>query len=158
MSTSLRKGRAIWRSVSKAGVIAGVAMASTAALAGECPADKMGTDVMQPGATAPKDVTDTELAAVDLAQEMVKLDGRRLRMRELVIQAGGEVPWHSHGDRPGLIYVLEGTMTEYSSGCSVPIEHKAGEVSREYGGESHWWKNNGSSVARLLAADIVHDQ
>ena len=75
----------------------------------------------------------------------------------LVIQPGGEVPWHSHGDRPALIYVLEGTVEEYSSRCAVPITHRAGEVSREQDNEAHWWKNNGTGVVRLLSTDIVHE-
>jgi hypothetical protein len=36
--------------------------------------------------------------------------------------------------------------------------HKAGEVSRETGAVSHWWKNNGKSPAVLLSADIIHDK
>ncbi len=151
------KRRACWRGLSLAGAVVGaIAVASGAAMAGECPADQMATDAMKPGATAPKDVTDTVLAHVDLAQEIPGMDGRQLRTRLLVIQPGGEVPWHSHADRPALIYVLEGTVTEYSSGCKVPIEHKTGEVSTESNGESHWWKNNGAGVARLLSTDIFH--
>jgi quercetin dioxygenase-like cupin family protein len=41
------------------------------------------------------------------------------------------VPWHSHEDRPALIYVVSGTIFEYASNCAVPIEHKTGEVSVE---------------------------
>jgi quercetin dioxygenase-like cupin family protein len=88
----------------------------------------------------------------------VKLGNRRLRIRKLVIQPGGIVPWHSHADRPALIYVVEGSITEYSSNCAVPIEHKAGDVSREFGGLSHWWKNNSKKPVVLLSSDIIHDK
>ncbi len=67
--------------------------------------------------------------------------GRLFRMRRLVIQPGGEVAWHSHEDRPALIYIIKGTIVEYSSHCSVPIVHDAGDLSVEQGGLSHWWKN-----------------
>jgi quercetin dioxygenase-like cupin family protein len=143
---------------SVAGLFAGAMLAASVANAGECPANKVGVDVTKPGATAPKGVTDTELAAIDLAKEEVKLDNRRLRIRKLVIQPGGIVPWHSHADRPALIYVVEGSITEYSSDCAVPIEHKAGEVSRETSGVSHWWKNNGKKPVVLLSSDIIHDK
>ena len=53
---------------------------STTAMAGECPADKVGVDVMQAGATMPKDVTDTVIASIDLGKGY-NVDGRLLRTR-----------------------------------------------------------------------------
>ena len=53
-------------------------------------------------------VTDTTLGAIDLGKEMAKIKGRELRFRKMVIQPGGIVPWHSHDDRPALIYVERG--------------------------------------------------
>ena len=71
-----------------------------------------------------------------------------MRLRKLVIQPGGIVPWHSHAERPANIYVVEGAMTEYRSTCAVPIEHKAGEVAVESGNLAHWWKNNTDEADR----------
>ena len=82
---------------------------------------------------------------------------RTFRMRRLVIQPGGIVPWHSHGDRPAIIYIIEGEATEYASNCAVPIVHKAGEVATETHGTSHWWKNNGTAVVTLISADLLKD-
>ena len=76
----------------------------------------------------PKDVTDNVLATIDLGQEKIALAGRQLRLRKLVVQPGGVVPWHSHDDRPAMIYIVSGEITEYASNCAVPIVHKAGEV------------------------------
>ena len=123
-------------------------------------ADKIaGVDNGQkPGATMPKDVTDTVLASIDLSQEQVALPEHLLRLRRLVIKQGGEVPWHSHADRPAIIYIISGTVTEYSSTCTVPIVHKAGEVTAETRNTMHWWKNTGKGTAVLLSADILHDQ
>ena len=56
-----------------------------------------------------------------------------LRMRKLVVQPGGIVPWHEHAARPANILVVEGSITEYRSNCKVPIEHKAGDVVAEFG-------------------------
>jgi quercetin dioxygenase-like cupin family protein len=132
-------------------------VASTAIVfAGECPADKVVADGQKPGATKPKDVSDTVLAAIDLAQEPAAIENRMLRLRRLVMKPGGEVPWHSHDDRPALIYILSGEVTEYASSCAVPIVHKAGEVAPERHGTAHWWKNTGKKTAVLLSADLLH--
>lgn len=124
------------------------------ALAGECPADKVVADSGMKSDAGPKDVTDTVIGSIDLKDEAPKLDGRLFRLRRLEIQPGGIVPWHSHAERPALIYVVEGEMTEHSSTCSVPIVHKAGEVAQETHAVSHWWENAGSAKAVLLSADI----
>ena len=108
--------------------------------------------------TKPKDVTDTVLASINLSKEKVNLQDRQLRIRKLVVQPGGVVPWHSHEDRPALIYIVSGTIEEYASNCSVPIEHKAGEVSVEKLGVRHWWKNTGKTPVVLLSSDVYHDQ
>jgi quercetin dioxygenase-like cupin family protein len=137
-----------------AAALVGVASVSRAA---ECPADQMRADARTSGETMPKDVTDTELSSLPLAHQIMGLDGRRLRLRRLVIRPGGVVPWHSHADRPALIMTLSGTITEYRSTCAVGIEHPAGDVAREETGYSHWWKNNGREPAVLIAADIKND-
>ncbi len=141
-----------------AATILGVgALFGTAASAATCPADKVQSGVRASGEAMPKGVTDMELAFVDLAKEIDGLDGRRLRIRRLVVQPGGVVPWHNHGDRPALIMTLEGSITEYRSDCAAPIEHPTGDVARESGGISHWWRNNGTVPAVLISADIKND-
>jgi quercetin dioxygenase-like cupin family protein len=125
--------------------------------AGECPADKVGANSLPGAATAPVGVVDTELASIDLSKENVKLDQRRLRLRNMTIQPGGVVPMHSHEDRPALIMVNSGEIYEYSSKCTVPILHKAGEVAREALGTQHWWKNTGKVEVKLTIGDIVND-
>jgi quercetin dioxygenase-like cupin family protein len=143
---------------SAAASLLGILLLAGGAAAGECPADKIGVDVTTPGATEPSGVVDNVLASIDLGAEMIRADGRNLRLRQLVIQPGGVVPWHSHGDRPAIIYVVSGSVTEYASTCAVPIVHNAGEVAPETHGTSHWWKNTGAGEAVLLSADILHDE
>lgn len=145
------------RRLMAAGALIGTLALAGVAQAGECPAGQMGTDVTKPGAMMPKDVTDTVLASIDLSKEPAKIDERQLRLRRLVIQPGGVVPWHSHGDRPAIIYVVKGEVTEYASNCAVPIVHKAGESTAETHATAHWWKNTGKSTVVLLSADILHD-
>jgi quercetin dioxygenase-like cupin family protein len=131
---------------------------SQAASAGECPADKRGVNLTKAVTTPAKDVTDTVLTSINLAAEPAKIQDRELRLRKLVIEPGGVVPWHSHGDRPAIIYIIEGEITEYASTCAVPIVHKAGDVSRETHATAHWWKNTGDKTVVLLSADVLRDK
>ncbi|AUX80577.1 MULTISPECIES: cupin domain-containing protein [Sinorhizobium] len=131
------------------------ALASPSAMAGECPKDQVAADAMAPGATTPEGVTDEVLASIDLSSKGGDWKGNALRLRKLVVQPGGVVPWHAHDARPANILILEGTITEYRSSCKVPIEHKAGEVTAEFGDLAHWWKNNGKEPAVLYSADIL---
>ena len=127
------------------------------AFAGQCPADKMKADATKPADYAAKGVTDNVLSMIDLAGEKVALKGRLMRVRRLEIQPGGIVPWHSHADRPALIYVQSGEIYEHASNCAVPILHKAGDVARETHATAHWWKNEGKVPVVLLSFDIQHD-
>ena len=139
-------------------ILAAALTAAGLAHAGQCPADKLLANPLAGAPTAPVGVTDTELAAIDLAQESVKLDQRRLRMRHMTIAPGGVVPLHSHEDRPALIMVNSGEIFENSSKCSAPILHKAGDIARESLGTKHWWMNKGSQPVELTIADIVNDK
>lgn len=124
--------------------------------AGECPADQVAAGALTSGETMPVGVTDEVLSAIDLTPKGDAWKGNQLRLRKLVVQSGGVVPWHSHGERPANILVVEGSITEYASNCKVPIEHKAGEVVAEFGEDlAHWWKNNGDVAAVLYSADIL---
>ena len=138
-----------------AALVAALAFASpaNAAAAGLCP--KPGSMNLAHAPTMPKGVTDTIIGSVDLAGE-IGVHGRALRTRRLVIQPGGVVPLHSHKDRPALIYTLSGSITEYSSACAVPINHKAGDISREADGLSHYWVNHGKVPAVVLSSDVFH--
>jgi len=127
------------------------------AFAGECPADKMKTDSTKAVTYGPKGVTDNVLSMIDLSKEKVALPGHLMRVRRLEVQPGGIVPWHSHAERPALIYVVSGEIFENASNCAVPILHKAGEVARETDATSHWWQNTGKAPVTLLSFDIVAD-
>jgi quercetin dioxygenase-like cupin family protein len=131
------------------------AMFAGPALAGSCPADKSGPDIRPMNGTPAAGVTDDVIGAVDLAKEPnARADNRMLRLRKLMVQPGGVVPWHSHGNRPAIIYIIAGTIEEYASTCSVPIVHKPGDVATEHFGTAHWWRNTGKETVVLLSADF----
>ena len=140
-----------------AAIAATFALGSGAAFAGSCPAGKQMADATKPVDFAAKGVTDDVLATIDLSKEPAMVQDRNFRMRRLVIQPGGVVPWHSHGDRPAIIYVVAGEVTEYASNCAVPIVHKAGDVAPEMHQTAHWWKNTGKKPATLISADLLKD-
>jgi len=133
--------------------VAAASSFATPALAGQCASP--GTNALANAPTMPSGVTDMVIGSISLGSEIGD-DGRQLRTRRLVVQPGGIVPLHSHKDRPALIYTLSGSITEYSSTCSVPIEHKAGDISREADGLSHYWVNHGKVPAVLLSSDVFH--
>jgi quercetin dioxygenase-like cupin family protein len=141
------------------GIVASAMVAGfSSAQAGSCPAAQAKSDARQPVSTAGKGVTDTVLAAIDLEKEPANIKDRQLRFRKLTIEPGGIVPWHSHGDRPAIIYVAEGEIVEYASNCAVPITHKAGEIRPETSGTSHWWQNHGKKTVVLFVGDVLHDK
>lgn len=133
------------------------AISTTSAFAGECPADKFKPGAREMVKLEAVGVTDTTLGAIDLEKQPTKIKGRELRFRKLVIQPGGIVPWHSHDDRPALIYIAEGEIIEYASNCGAPIFHKAGEIRPEVAGTAHWWKNLSEKPAVLFVGDVRRD-
>jgi quercetin dioxygenase-like cupin family protein len=155
-----RTGRSSFgRQLVLAGIAAGTAMLSVpGAFAGSCPSDQMKADARQPVSHAGKGVTDTVLAAIDLEKEPASIKERQLRFRKLTIEPGGIVPWHSHADRPAIIYIAEGEIVEYASNCAVPIMHKAGDIRPETSGTSHWWQNTGNKIVILFVGDVLHDK
>src|SRR6187549_3610076 len=97
-------------------VAAGVFVAGFAAPAQtrQRPADKRIANARQAVNLPGSGVTDTTRGAIDLGKEQAKITGRELRFRKMTIAPGGVVPWHSHDDRPALIYVAEGEVVEYA--------------------------------------------
>ena len=157
MSINSRQNASNWRRAALAGVIAGaMSIAATVASAGECPADKKVADGQgqKPSTAAAKDVTDVVRVTTDLSKEPLAEKGRLFRLRQLDVKTGGIVPWHSHGNRPAMIYIVSGEIVEYASNCAVPIVHKAGDVAPEKNGTSHWWQNTGNSTAVLISVDL----
>ena len=140
-----------------AAVVAGAAAFAAPAIAGECPADQKKPNAREAVDLKPVGVTDTTIAAIDVSKAPFKIDGRNFRMRKLVVEPGGIVPWHSHSDRPAIIYIVEGEIHEYASNCSAPLVHDAGDVVAETPDVSHWWKNLGDTTVVLLSADLIKD-
>ena len=157
MFKSNATARATWQGLAFAGVIAASVATASSATAGECPAGKMKPDVREKVDYKPVGVTDVTLGAIDLAKQPANIKDRELRFRKLTIEPNGIVPWHSHDDRPAIIFVQQGEIVEYASNCSEPIVHKAGDIRPEVFGTSHWWKNLGKETVILYVGDVRKD-
>jgi quercetin dioxygenase-like cupin family protein len=101
-----------------------------------------------------KGVTVKLLAAVDLGLEIEGMAGRQFRMRMVTIEPGGVYgPIHDHKDRPGLVYILQGTITDHRNG--VAKEYGPGVGWPEDKNTMHWLENRGTTPAVEISVDIV---
>ena len=100
--------RTLWQGLALAGIIAGSVASASTAFAGECPAGKMQANVREKVDYKPVGVTDVTLGSINLEKQPANIKDRELRFRKLTIEPGGIVPWHSHDDRPALIYRAAG--------------------------------------------------
>jgi quercetin dioxygenase-like cupin family protein len=94
------------------------------------------------------------LATVDLGPEIEGMEGRRLRMRKVTIEPGGVFgPVHDHKDRPGTVYVLQGTITDHRDG--VATDYGPGPGWPEDRTTTHWLENRGTMPAVEISVDII---
>lgn len=134
------------------------ALGAGSAQAGVCPKDKV---LSKPRNIESKDSVKVERETL----ATVKLTGWRglgdlfLRTRRLTIGAHGIVPTHDHEDRPSIVFIVKGELVEHSTYCSVPITHKAGEWTPEFGpGHAHWWENPTDQEAVVTSSDVVDQE
>jgi quercetin dioxygenase-like cupin family protein len=101
-----------------------------------------------------KGVTAQLLAAVDLGPEIEGMAGRQLRMRMVTIEPGGVFgPIHDHIGRPGIVYILQGTITDHRDG--VATDYGPGVGWPEDRNTTHWLENRGANPAVEISVDIV---
>jgi quercetin dioxygenase-like cupin family protein len=115
-------------------------------------------DLKAEGPQANKGVSVTALGGVALAAELPNAGDRTLRAREIIIEPGGVVAVHQHEGRPGMAYILEGEVVEHRSDASAGIVRKAGAVSFEKTGLTHWWENKSDKKMRALVVDIIPEE
>ena len=108
----------------------------------------------------PVNEEDTLLSHIDLAEVTLPdgaapLEKRHLRFRRVDVGPGGIVPFHSHLNRPAILFIFQGEIIEYNSQHEEPITHKAGSIVAEHGDISHWWKNETQKPVVIYAADLA---
>ncbi len=114
----------------------------------------MSNDQTSPGR---KGVTVELLATLDLGREIEGMAGRQLRMRMVTIEPGGIFgPLHDHKDRPGMVYVLQGTITDHRDGMTK--DYGPGVGWPEDKDTLHWLENRGTTPAVEISFDIVREE
>ena len=104
-----------------------------------------------------KGVTAELLATMDLGLEIEGMDSRRLRMRKFTMEPGGVFgPLHDHVDRPGMVYILQGTITDVRDG--VATDYGPGPGWPEDRNTVHWLENRGTVPAIEISVDIVRGE
>ena len=104
-----------------------------------------------------KGVTSEVLGTVDLGPEIEGMAGRELRMRLVTMEPGGVYgPVHDHVDRPGIVYILQGTITDHRDGVST--EYGPGLGWPEDRNTTHWLENRGAITAVEVSVDIVRKE
>jgi len=101
-----------------------------------------------------KGVAEQVLATVDLAGEIEGMEGRQLRLRLVTLEPGAVFgPKHDHAGRPGVVYILRGTITDHRDGMAT--EYGPGVGWPEDRKTSHWLENRGTAPAVEISVDIV---
>jgi len=98
-------------------------------------------------------------AQFDIAKA-INLPGRVARIHYSVLAPGGVINQHSHKNRPCFEYMLEGEAVETKQDGTNPVvvrTVKKDEVEMEPSSVVHWWKNQSSKTARMIAVDIFED-
>jgi len=94
------------------------------------------------------------LSTVDLGPEIEGMAGRQLRMRIVTMEPGAVFgPVHDHVDRPGVVYILQGTITDHRNG--VATDYGPGLGWPEDRNTVHWLENRGTTPAVEISVDIV---
>ena len=101
-----------------------------------------------------KGVTAELLGTVDLGPEIEGMAGRQLRMRLVTFEPGSVYgPVHDHVDRPGIVCILQGTITDHRDGAAT--DYGPGLGWPEDRNTTHWLENRGTVPAVEISVDIV---
>ncbi len=137
------------------GLVAFSALGLAPTAAGECPADKALAKPRQLDDVAEKHLKRETLAVIPL-KGWRGVGDLLLRTRRLTIGPGGFVPTHYHDDRPSIVFIVSGEIVEHSTSCAVPILHRAGEWTPEFGDfHGHWWENKSGTDVVLTSSDVI---
>ena len=108
------------------------------------------------GQNAPAETTGLIISpptALELGPEIDDVAGRQLRLRVVTFEPGAQIVLHSHKGRPGVAYVLQGTLTEHVEGKGT-FERRTGESWTEGKDTNHWAENKSGERAVVLAVDV----
>jgi len=105
--------------------------------------------------TETKGLAPVPLHVLSLQQQIPVMAGYALRSRQVALAPGGSIKKHSHADRPGFLYVLEGELTEYKDGTSTVV--RAGDSWIETRDTVHGVRNNSDKPVVVIVIDIIKE-
>lgn len=111
----------------------------------------------QPLSMDTKGVSVKLLKSFDLGAEIEGMAGRQFRMRLITFEPGAVFgPLHDHKDRPGLVYILQGTITDHRDGTAT--DYGPGLGWPEDHTTVHWLENRGEVTAIEVSVDIIREK
>ena len=109
------------------------------------------------GQPAPPDqargVSRSELASINLGDEIEAFAGRTLRQHRTTIEPGGAITMHDHVDRPEIIFVFAGRLTDHQASGSK--EYGPGQSYTVGKNTRHWLENTGKEPAVFIATTVL---
>ena len=82
------------------------------------------------------------------------MSGRKLHMRKVTIEPGGVFgPVHDHVGRPGVVFIIQGTITDHRNGQACTYGPGLGWPEDKH--TLHWLENTGSEPAIEISVDII---
>jgi quercetin dioxygenase-like cupin family protein len=107
----------------------------------------------KPDKTQGMEGSNTAVMQFPLAAQIPQMAGYELRGRRITVAPGGAVTEHSHATRPGMVYILEGSMTEHRGDAARVV--KAGDSWAEDANTVHWFRNTTDKPCVFWAVDVV---
>ena len=102
-------------------------------------------------------VTMELLATVDLGPEIEGMQGYQLRTRRFTFEPGAVFgPLHDHVGRPGVVVVLEGTITDHRDGIATDYGPGVGWPEDHH--TLHWLENRGTVAAVEISTDVIRQE
>ena len=102
-------------------------------------------------------VTAEFLETIDLGPEIEGMTGHQLRMRMFTFEPGAVFgPIHDHKGRPGIVYILQGTITDHRDG--IATDYGLGVGWPEDRNTRHWLENRGTIPAVEISVDVVKQE
>jgi len=104
--------------------------------------------------TKAKGVTAKAVASLELGPQFPELQGRHLRARVATFEPGGYGAIHSHQDRPTVLYVLQGTLSDCKPDGTCTEVHEGQAKAEGKDSIELWHANRGAKPLTVLVIDI----
>jgi quercetin dioxygenase-like cupin family protein len=103
-----------------------------------------------------KGISAEVVQTLPLGGQIEVMKGYQVRVRKILLEPGAAVAEHTHSDRPGLVYVLAGSVVEHRGESAQTYGPGGSWV--EDGDTVHWAENVEATPAWILAIDVIPEQ